>query len=405
MSKVLHYDCFAGISGDMNLAALIDLGVPLEYLLSELKKLKLDEYEIKAEKASKNGIFGTRIKVIEKHKHHGDHHHEHRSFTDIKKLIDDSTLSPRVKGCAESLFYSLASAEAIVHGKEFLDEVHFHEVGAVDSIIDIIGGVICLEYLNIEKITSSTVELGGGTVHCAHGVMPVPAPATSILARHFPSSIGGTDHEATTPTGAVIIAGTVSEYNPVLKGNLLASGIGVGHRDSEKLPNILRVFIYEIEEATAAEVPHEEESTHSELIANIDDMTPEHLSYLMEKLFAAGADDVWTEAIYMKKNRPAVKVSALVSSSRIEEVRTAFFAHSSSLGIREIPVKKHTIQRTIEERKTSLGTIRVKKAVFPDGTVREKPEFEDCRRIAEEKGIPLSEVMVILSHEGQKGKT
>ena len=449
--RILFYDCFAGISGDMNLGALIDLGVDPAKLEAELKKLGLDGWELKIKKDSRGGIFGTQVSVeceecghshdahhgnehecahshghhshedghcacheheghshgehAHEHSEHGNeehghrHHHEHRSFADIKKIIENSALSGFAKKKSLAVFSILAEAEGRVHGKS-PNEVHFHEVGAVDSIVDIVGAAICLELLNVDKIVSSAVELGGGTVKCRHGVMPVPAPATAVLAEKFPSKLGGAPHECTTPTGAAIIAALADGFESRAVGRLAATGIGVGHRDCPELANVLRVMLYETPEGLGGTVLE----AMSELSANIDDMTAERVAYFCEKLFEAGARDVWQESICMKKGRLAVKVCALAPDAAAAKVRECFFAHSSTLGVREISIMRHSIERNVETVKTSLGEVRVKRWKF-DGMERFKPEFEDCKKIAEEKGMTLDGVVGKISNELCGGKS
>ncbi len=242
--KVLYYDCFAGISGDMNIGALIDLGVPKEHLLEELAKLNIeDEYTLDIIPSSKMGIHGTKFTVKLNH-HHDDHNHHHRHLSHIEKLILESFLSDQVKKISLSIFKRVADAEAKIHNTS-IDEVHFHEVGAVDSIIDIVGGAVCLEYLKAYKIFSSPVQLGGGFVRCAHGTFPVPAPATLEVIKNIPVSFGKVMHEATTPTGAAIIAEISDEFIYPNNMKVLATGYGIGGRDVE-IPNVLRVILGEI---------------------------------------------------------------------------------------------------------------------------------------------------------------
>ncbi|SHJ96826.1 hypothetical protein SAMN02745883_00942 [Caminicella sporogenes DSM 14501] len=246
--KILYYDCFSGISGDMNLGALIDLGVDTDYLLKELSKLGLNsEYKIKIEKKNKNGIEGTKVDVILQHehkKHHHDkkhHHHVHRNLKDIEEIINSSTLNDSIKKLSISMFMKIAEAEAKVHGKT-LYEVHFHEVGAIDSIIDIVGAAICIDYLKPDKIVASHVQVGGGFVECAHGLIPVPAPATVEILKGIPIKSGIVPFETTTPTGAAILAVNVDEFTDKVDMTIEKVGYGVGSRDLE-IPNVLRVYL------------------------------------------------------------------------------------------------------------------------------------------------------------------
>ncbi len=410
--KILYYDCFAGISGDMNLGALVDLGVDAGELVRNLKKLDVGGWELSFKKTLKNGISGTLANVYVKQSHHEEgsceihshaephaeacrsvesgaaghgHGHEHRSYADIKRIIISSSLPEKVKSSAIGIFDIIARAEAQVHGRN-IDEVHFHEVGAVDSIIDIVGAAICMDMLGVDKIVSSSVELGSGTVKCAHGVLPVPAPATAIISKAFPSKIGGVRHEATTPTGAAIIAAFADSYDVPVSGKCLGTGIGIGHRECSELPNILRVLLYESpDKPNSAEM---DSVKMFEVCANIDDMTPEHVSALCSRLFKAGSLDVWQESIAMKKNRLAVKVCALCKTEKLEEVRRVFFAHSTTLGVRQYPLARFSIARESIKKNTEFGEISLKKSCF-DGVERIKAEFDDCAKISERTGNPV----------------
>ncbi len=380
----------------MNLAALLDLGVPFDHLVRELANLPLEGYHIDVSTDSKNGIMGTRVDVVldEKkhdHHHHGHHHHEHRTLTNIENLLAASTLSTNVIETSLKIFRLLANAEGKVHGMP-PEEVHFHEVGAVDSIVDIVGAAICLDYLKPDSITSSLVELGSGTIRCQHGVMTVPAPATALLATGFPHGIGGTDHEATTPTGAAYIAAMVGTFSPRIQGICRAAGIGIGHRDSKCLPNILRVFLYETETNNASRESLLIQEENLEIHANIDDMTPEHLAFLAESLFEAGACDVWQEPIVMKKGRLATKVCSLLPPSRLDNVRDAFFRHSTTLGIRIRTVVKSALPRKKITVTTPWGTLPAKLAESPDGAIRLKPEYDACRDMAQDYHITLEQI-------------
>lgn len=372
----------------MNLAALVDLGVPVDHLRSELEKLPVHGYELITEQGDPTGTKLTvHLTSHHHHDHHDDHHH-HRSFSDIRALIDSSGLSDTVKRRSIAIFRTLAEAEATVH-RTTPEKVHFHEVGAVDSIVDIVGAAICLEYLDISFITASTVELGSGTITCAHGVMTVPAPATALLAKRFPSSIGGTDHEATTPTGAAILATIVDRFDNRMEGTIKAAGTGIGHRKSSMMPNVLPVFLYDSPNDSCGE----EEDGEALLSANIDDMTAEHLAFLMEKLLNEGASDAWLEPIVMKKSRPATKVCVLCHMKDMDRLLNIFFLHSSTLGIRFQSCVKIPLARKTGQAETPWGMVRIKQANLPDGTTRWKPEFDDCRAIAEKENIPLSSVV------------
>lgn len=309
-------------------------------------------------------------------------------MADIRKLIEASGLSDAVKRTALSIFTLLAEAEAQVHGTT-PEEVHFHEVGAVDSIIDITGAAICLELLRVDSIFTGPVELGSGTVRCQHGMMPVPAPATALLARHFQATLNGTAHEATTPTGAAFIAAMAQPVPAPLAGRITGTGYGIGHRQGLPLPNILRVMLVETEEQESSP------ELLTELCANIDDMTPEQTAYLAEKLMEAGALDAWQESICMKKGRLAVKVCALCLPEQADRVREAFFLHSSTPGIRQHAASRHILRRESAPVGTPHGTVHVKTSFMNGRPHHRKAEFEDCRTLAENTGLPLEQCQLM----------
>ena len=396
--RILYYDCFGGISGDMNLAAFVDMGVDAEWLSSELCKLGIGGWRLEASKASTRGIFGTRIDVVledscSSHKRgsaHGAHcHHAHRTFADIKSIIEKSKISKRAKSISLDIFEKIAKAESKVHGKK-QSEVHIHEVGALDSIIDIVGAAICAEKIGADKVVSSMVELGGGTVKCAHSVMPVPAPAVAEIARAFeiPCSFGGAKSERTTPTGIAILASLCESFSDSgFKGKILSGGIGIGHRSDEndEVPNFLRIRLCESSDSGGSE----NSEKMCVLESNIDDDTPEMLSLLCERLFEAGAADVWQEPIVMKKGRMASKVSALVSERLRERVMEEFFKNSTTLGIRKISVDRFAVPRKVGVKNIGGGEkIRVKIAE-KRSSLRgsEKAEFDDVKKLSSKIGI------------------
>jgi pyridinium-3,5-bisthiocarboxylic acid mononucleotide nickel chelatase len=388
--KVLYYDCFCGISGDMNLGALIDLGVDKEYLKKELSKLKLDsEYEITINKAIKMGISGTKVEVNLFHHHHGQQG-SHRNLTDIEKIIKDSELSDRVKRLSLNMFMKVAEAEAKVHGKT-LYEVHFHEVGATDSIIDFVGAAVCLDYLKVDKIMASSVQVGGGFVKCAHGIMPIPAPATVEILRGIPLKSGIVPYETTTPTGAAILAGNVDVFTDNMDFSVEQIGYGIGHRELE-IPNVLRVYLGEIGKDEDGSEDGGEREDHYILETNIDDMNPEIFSYIEELLFERGALDVFKTAIWMKKSRPAIKLSILVKEKHEIDILDVIFRETTVLGIRKHKVEKIMLQRDFVRVKTQYGDVTVKNAYYQGKLVKYKPEYEECKKIAREKNIPIAKV-------------
>ncbi|MDR1859944.1 MAG: nickel pincer cofactor biosynthesis protein LarC [Bacteroidales bacterium] len=390
--RTLYYDCFAGISGDMNLGALVDLGVDAEYLSAELAKLNVPGFRLEVGPAQRRGIGGTMATVIiEPHEHghkhdhchaHG-HHHEARTMPDIERLIRDSALSEAVKSLSLNIFRRVAEAEAKVHQCP-VEEVHFHEVGALDSIADIVGAAICLDRLHVDRVLSSPVQLGGGMVRCQHGLLPVPAPATAEILRNIPVRTGLTPFEATTPTGAAILAATVDEFTEAPALVITATGYGIGQRDSE-VPNVLRVFLCD-EDANSS-------ATKSALIeCNIDDMNPEHYDFLMEQLFAAGAVDVWLTPVLMKKSRPAVTLSALCGREVAEAVKEQIFIHTTTVGLRMSEVEKTALRRDIITVATRYGDIAVKRCFYKDNPLKFKPEHDDCCRAAAKHHVSLAEV-------------
>ncbi len=406
--NILYYDCFAGISGDMNLAAMIDLGVAPEYLRAELDKLHLqNEFTLSITRDSRNGIHGTRVDVLlthrahershphaHSHDHTGHHpcadsatHGAHRNFADIRKIITDSTLPDTVKETSLRIFRNLAEAEAKVHGQP-VDTVHFHEVGATDAIVDIVGAAICRYRLGVDAVWASPVELGKGFVHCAHGLIPVPAPATVEILHGIPTVRGGTDHEATTPTGAAILATLVDTFTETPSMRTAHTGYGIGHRQTGH-PNILRVHL-----ATANQQDHT--PTARLLQCNIDDMTGESLGHVMDVLMEHGAMDVHFTPIVMKKSRPATMLSLLCGADEEERFRELLFRHTTTLGIKCFTVGKTVLERQMDTLETALGTVRMKRALLNGEILRSKPEFEDCREIARRSGLPLSDVYALV---------
>ncbi len=395
--KVLYYDCFAGISGDMNLGAMLDLGVEPEYLKSELAKLPVHGYALHIERDIRKGISGTRAEVSidehhrnmndhgHDHNHEGTHHHHHRTYSEIRQLISSSTLAAKVKDISIAIFEKVAEAEAKVHNKP-VDEVHFHEVGAIDSIVDIVGAAICMDKLAPGAVYSSTVELGGGTVHCAHGIYPVPAPATTEIVKNMPVRKGTVDHEATTPTGAAILSACVNGFTDKYDFTVLKTGYGIGKRDAA-IPNVLRVILGE----TAKN--DETETVPSYIIeCNIDDMNPEFYDYIIDSLFSAGAKDVFITPIIMKKSRPAVKLSVLCTPEDENRVNEVLFRETSTIGVRKYSIDKTMLERRIEQIPTRYGGVHVKSAFYQGVCIKSKPEYDDCLKIARERGIPINQV-------------
>ncbi|MDD5475535.1 MAG: nickel pincer cofactor biosynthesis protein LarC [Syntrophales bacterium] len=387
--KVLYYDCFAGISGDMNLGAMVDLGVEQDHLVNALKGLNLSGYEIKFSRQSRQGITGTKVNVLNAENHAGSpHHHQVRNLEDIEKIILASSLSPSAKELSLNIFGRIAKAEAEVHGMG-IKEVHFHEVGAIDSIIDIVGAAICLERLGVDRIISSSVELGGGFVTCAHGTLPVPTPATAGILKGIPVSIGRTRFEMTTPTGAAILASTVHAFTDSIHFNLLNTGYGIGTRDIE-IPNVLRLMLgeYEKEEAFF----NKEQDRVFLVECNIDDMNPEIFEYCLERLFEAGALDAWITPIVMKKSRPAATLSALCEAKERFAVEDILLTETTTSGLRRQVLSRNALRRENKSIMTEYGEVGIKGTFRGREGVTFKPEFEDCRKLAREHGISIQRV-------------
>ena len=419
--KILYYDCFSGISGDMNLAAMVDLGVDKQYLIDELQKLNVSGYSIHFENDHRKGIFGIRADVIlentdgnHHHHHHNDEHshdhvakhqvynsqistaslkpdaqstshtHDHnRNFSDIKLLIERSSLNNKVKELSVEIFRKIAVAEAHIHGKS-IDEIHFHEVGAIDSIIDIVGAAICFDYLKPDKTISSPIQLGGGFVVCAHGTFPVPAPATLEILKGIPVKMGAVQVETTTPTGAAIIATLADEFNDQPSLSVEKVAYGIGHRDNV-IPNVLRVYL-------ANSVGDSDHQTACITECNIDDMNPEMYEYVMDKLFEAGADDVYFQPIIMKKTRPAIKISVLSGIQLAAKVEQILLTETSTLGVRKYDVQKSMLKREIKTIETKWGFVHLKVGYLNGEVIKSKPEYVDCLTISRTNNIPLMEV-------------
>lgn len=399
--NVLYFQCFAGISGDMHLAALLGLGLPEQHLRTELAKLGIeDEYTLLVTDAEKKGISGLRVDIqlthdhSDLHAHHHDDAHTHshaRDYKAIKSLIIGSSLEQRVKQRALAIFNEVAIAEAKIHNQA-VDDVHFHEVGGTDSIIDIVGAAIGLEYLiehqEVERIVCSTVELGSGFVSCAHGEYPVPAPATAHILQNVPISSGRVNGEATTPTGAAILKACVDEFTDELQGKFLQTTYGVGHRDSN-VPNVLRAQVLDAQVPTNAfsvTAKQSDDFTHAKLEANIDDMSPEAYQPLFDVLFEAGADDVFVQNITMKKSRPAQLLCILCALDESQKIAEVVLNNSTTIGLRILPFRKVTLSRQMIQVPTSLGDISIKLVTQPNGQQRWKSEHDQVAQISSTSG-------------------
>ncbi len=378
----LYLDCYAGISGDMTVGALLDLGVPLEHLQAELAKLQLppDSYALSASRTERCHVSALKFDVGVRD------HHTHRHYAGIDAMIAGSSLPEPTKERARTIFRCLAEAEATVHGVP-VEEVHFHEVGAVDSIVDIVGTAICLEYLGVEQVYASALPLGGGFVETAHGRLAMPAPATAELLRGLAVHGDLATGERVTPTGAAIIAALASESGRQPAMRLDRIGSGAGGKDFPDCPNILRAFLGALEAEPAA--------GDKVMVAetNIDDCTPEVLGYVMERLLEEGALDVFFTPIQMKKNRPGMLLTFLCRPEHLPSLGRLVLAETSAIGLRYHAAGRITLERRVEERQTPFGPVRFKLVHDNGRLLRLAPEYEDCRRIARERGIPCREVM------------
>ncbi len=377
--SVLYYDCFAGISGDMHLAALLDLGVDYDDLIVDLAGLGLEGYGLQASRANRKGIAGAQVRVVT-----DPQQPPRRNLRQIEAIIGASSLKETVRGRAVAVFRRLAEAEARIHDTS-PDQVHFHEVGALDAIVDIVGGAIALDRLNVDRVLCSPVELGGGIAHCEHGVLPAPAPATLELLKGVPVKFGAVPFEATTPTGAALLATFVDEF--VSRPELIVHriGYGIGHRDGP-IPNVLRVCLGE---------PLPDGGEQAELCVlecNIDDMNPECYDYVLERLFAGGANDVWLTPVLMKKNRPGTVLSVLCLPMLEPELTELLLTETTTLGVRRYQVARTGLIRETARVATRYGQVAVKIAQLRGRPLRGKPEYEDCKRLALERGVPIHAV-------------
>ncbi|HWP83489.1 MAG TPA: nickel pincer cofactor biosynthesis protein LarC [Bacteroidota bacterium] len=387
--KIAYFDTIAGMSGDMTLGAFVSAGVPFDALDAELKKLNLGGFELQASHITRSGIVATKIDVIisEQPKYH-------RHLKDINALIEGSSLSQTVKERAKKIFYEVAVAEAAVH-RSTLEKIHFHEVGAIDSLVDIVGTSICIEFLGIQEVYSSPVRLGsGGFVNTQHGTMPVPTPATIEILKHYPTVLTDIPFELTTPTGAAIIKALSRGTLSLERLRIEAIGYGAGTKELDQVPNLLRVLVGELE-------PEMHADDIVSLETNIDNMNPELYPYIIEQLLAAGAHDAYMIPIIMKKGRPGILLSVLAERSKLDALSALLFRETTTLGIRIQPVERKKLPRNQRRVKTSLGEVSVKEIVR-DGKVILATEFEECKRIALEKNLALIEVYKILEKELQE---
>jgi uncharacterized protein (TIGR00299 family) protein len=405
--KIAYFDCFSGISGDMCLGALVDAGVLLEKLKKELKKIPIEGYEIHAKKVKRAGIAATKVDVIRKVK---SKEQRAKRWEDIEKIIYKSSISQGTKEKGLKVFKGLFEAEAKVHGEKF-NNIHLHELGAVDCIVDVFGTIIGLDILGVKKVYSSPINLGGGSVKTKHGILPVPAPATAEILGGVPVYSTDILFELTTPTGAAILKELSSGFGGLPPMNITNTGSGAGNRDFKHKPNILRLFVGNLRDKNVPPIdrllignpPSPSfskvgmggllDGTITVIEANIDDMNPQVYEYVMEKLFKEGALDVFLTQILMKKGRPGIKLSVLSKVADRELLIKTILRETTTIGLRFYEVSRVVLQRETKLVNTEFGKVRVKFSRFGNEIMKATPEYEDCKRIAKKLKMPLIEVM------------
>ena len=376
---IAYLDCFSGISGDMFLGALLDIGLPFEELKKAISSLPFHGYSIDYKKEMKNGLSATRFLVSV-----DEHHHIHRSLPDIEEIINAGQLKDDVKQRSMRIFRSIAEVEGLIHNHP-PEKVHFHEVGAVDSIIDIVGAAFGVDYLGITSINASHIPLGSGFIKSGHGTIPLPAPATVGLLKGIPVYSSGLEYELVTPTGAALVKEFVNSFEgmpPMIISNI---GYGAGTRDLPDRPNLFRIIAGIDSKETDTE-------TVAVLEANIDDTNPEWLGFIMERLFEEGALDVIFTPVYMKKNRPGIQVEVISRPQTRDHLVGILFRESTTIGIRYRYSQRKVLKREETTIDSPWGGLKVKKIVQPDGSFFIQPEFESCKKIAREQGIPIKDV-------------
>src|SRR6266404_3601126 len=380
--KLAYFDCFSGISGDMTLGALLDAGCDRAHLRAELQGLQVPGWELSAEKVWKNGMAATcaRVKTQDQQKH--------RSLIAVLEILKNSQLVPPVRDRASAIFQRLGEAEARVHDVP-LEKIHFHEVGAVDAIVDIVGACIGFHALGIEKFACSALNVGGGTAKMAHGVLPVPAPATADLLQGKPTYSNGVQKELVTPTGAAIVATLCDSFGPQPPMNVSAIGYGAGTADLESQPNVVRIMIGEAVEKTVAGFDEE----ISVIEANLDDMNPQIYGYFLEKALAANALDVYTTPVQMKKNRPGTLLTVLCKPHDADALLSLIFYETTTFGARTYRAQRRTLPREFLNVATEFGDVRIKISRVNGRILHVAPEYDDCRKLAVEKNIPLQRVI------------
>lgn len=376
--RIAYFDCYAGISGDMTIAAFLDAGLDMKTLTRQLAKLKIGGYELRKSKVRRGSIAGTKFDCIADR----TASHSHRSVEDILKIIGRSGLKPAVKKTAQDIFKLLGEAESMVHGSRTDEGMILHELGDIDSIVDIVGCAIAIDEMGIDEVRSSAVRMGRCLADTRHGKIPVPSPAALELLKNIPVSIADIEAELVTPTGAAILKTLSKSFGEMPQIKIGAIGYGAGSRKLDGMANMLRVIIGDSRGA----FPQDRISV---IEANIDDMNPQNFEYVFERLFKEGALDVYATAIQMKKLRPAVKLTVLAERGRLGRLASVIFKETTTIGIRFYEAERFTLARKSIAVKTKYGVVNVKLANAPDGVVTVSPEYEDCVAIARAKRIPL----------------
>ncbi len=380
--KLAYFDCFSGISGDMTLGALVDAGCVVEQLRAGLRGLQVPGWELTAEKVWKNGMAATYVKVLT------EDQSKHRSLGVILEILRKSQLAPQVRDRAAAIFQKLGEAEARVHDVP-LEEIHFHEVGAVDAIVDIVGACIGFHAMGIEKFACSALNVGGGTAKMSHGVLPVPAPATANLLQGKPTYSNGVQKELVTPTGAAIVATLCDSFGPQPSMSVSAIGYGAGTADLEGQPNVVRIMVGEAAEKTVAGFDEE----IAVIEANLDDMNPQIYGYFLEKALGAGALDVYTTPVQMKKNRPGTLLTVLCKPQDTNTLMSLIFAETTTFGARSYRAQRRVLPREWVNVVTDFGDVRIKVSRMNGRILHVAPEYDDCRKLAAEKNVPLRRVI------------
>jgi pyridinium-3,5-bisthiocarboxylic acid mononucleotide nickel chelatase len=395
--KQAYLDCSSGISGDMFMAAMLDAGLAPQRLLEELKKISLGFYEFKRTRVMRGGLAGTRVEIRDPGKHTARH------LSEIEKLISGSTLSDTVKARALKIFGRLAEAEGKLHNMP-PSEVHFHEVGALDAIIDIVSACAGLELMEISELICSPLNVGGGRVEAAHGSLPVPAPATAELLRDIPIYSSGVEGELVTPTGAAIVSTLAASFGPMPSMVIERIGYGAGEKEFPKHPNLARLFVGQSVEVSSGVAGAPGDDLVSIIQANLDDMSPQLYGYFVEQALAAGALDVTCSPVQMKKNRPGLEVSVMCESTKCDALAQLLFEQTTTIGLRIYEARRKVLDREIVQVETPHGAVRVKVAKKNGKVVNVAPEYDDCQRLAMEKSVPLKEI-ILAAQIAYRGKT